>query len=108
MKLKKIKILKNRKIINVKPGSFKSKPVKIDKKGFFLIKTNNKTKNIYVGFVNNKFELTHEFISKSPVDLRRCIVRACMITEPSHTAYLGAEIEKAYYCIKHKKKYVQS
>ena len=100
-------VLKNRKRINIKPGTFYNKPIKLDSTGFFLIKINQKTKKIHVGFCTYQYNVTHEFISTSGFDLMKYIIKHGFVTDLDHAAYLGFQLQKAFNAIKNHKDYVQ-
>src|SRR3989344_4676261 len=107
MEHKPITVLKNRKKISIKPGTFYNKPIKLDKTGFFLIKIDKRTKKIHVGFCTYKCKVTHEFISKSAFDLMKYIIKHGFVTDLDHAAYLGFQLQKAFNAIKNNKEYVQ-
>ena len=102
---KKIKVLKNREKIFA--PDYCKRPMKLDKKGFFLIKIDEEEGTINVGWCNYDYEVTHEFISKNAQDLYKCVLEKGLIDDPRHAAYLGYEVAKAEEALKNKKRYVQ-
>ncbi|MFC1768279.1 DUF4346 domain-containing protein [Nanoarchaeota archaeon] len=78
-----------------------------DKKGYFLIRVNRKTKEIDVGFVTKNHKLTTHIIGKKADLLMDAIIKERLVSNYSHAAYLGRELYKAEVALKSTKRYLQ-
>jgi len=80
-----------------------------DPDGFFVISAGDEiTAEHYLNAVKNgQHFLNCTVKGKSAGDIYRTIMRLGLISRLEHAAYLGQELEKAEYCIRNKKKYVQ-
>lgn len=109
--------IKNLKIKNLKPDTKNAIKIKgeyhrykdweQDPKGYFLIKINKKKKIIEVGYCkkNNVIEII--VYGKTPQEIYYTIIKKGLISRLDHAAYLGKELQKAYYALKYNKEYVQ-
>lgn len=80
----------------------------IDKKGYFLIKLDRKSKNIEVAFCNEKNKIVLKVIGKKPIDIYQTILnKEKLDIRKDHAAYLGRELQKAYTALKFNIDYVQ-
>ena len=81
---------------------------KMDPKGYFLIKIDQKDAVIRVGyctFPDNK--LRAEITGKTALDIINTLIRHEMISSLQHAADMGIELFKAQLALKHNLKYVQ-
>ena len=72
--------------------------------GYFLVKIENG--EICIGYVDENHQLNIEFRGTDPEKLTKEIVRRDFLN-PSHTAYIGAEIILAHQCLETGAEYVQ-
>jgi len=72
--------------------------------GYFLVKIEDG--QICIGYVDGKHELNIEFRGTDPEKLTKEIVRRDFLN-PSHTAYIAAEIILAHQCLIDGTEYVQ-
>ena len=80
----------------------------IDKKGYFLIKLDRRSKNIEVAFCNEKNKIVLKVIGKKPIDIYQTILnKEKLDIREDHAAYLGRELQKAYTALKFNIDYVQ-
>jgi len=80
----------------------------IDKKGYFLIKLDRKSKNIEVALCNEKNKIVLKVIGKKPIDIYQTILnKEKLDIRKDHAAYLGRELQKAYTALKFNIDYVQ-
>ena len=100
---KPVYIIKNIKTIKAK--SWDEDDIKLDPKGYFLIRIyNNK---IQTGLVNKKNEMVKIIEGKKAVDILHELIKRKMISRLDHAYYMGLKLERAEYCLKNKKKFVQ-
>ncbi|HLD14983.1 MAG TPA: DUF4346 domain-containing protein [Candidatus Nanoarchaeia archaeon] len=99
------KITYANRIKNIKARKFSGKDLKLDKKGFFLIKLEGN--HIKVAFCTYNFKITKVITSNNAQDLYKEIIKRNIVSSLQHAAYLGYELEKAEYALKHKQKYIQ-
>ena len=80
----------------------------IDKKGYFLIKLDRKSRNIEVSFCNEKNKIVLKVIGRKPIDIYQTILnKEKLDIRKDHAAYLGRELQKAYTALKFNIDYVQ-
>ena len=80
----------------------------LDKSGYFLIRLNRDNKNIEVAFCNEKNKVTLKVTGNKPIDIYQTIINKEKIDiRKDHAAYLGRELQKAYFALKHNLEYVQ-
>ena len=80
--------------------------IKLDRKGYFLIKAEGKY--IYAGQVNKKNQMFRIIKGKNAEDIYNEIIKRKWISRMEHAAYLGSELKKAELFLNKKiKKYVQ-
>jgi tetrahydromethanopterin S-methyltransferase subunit A len=96
-----------RKIDKKIAASHTPKDFKLDRKGYFLIKTDEKKKTIHAGFVNHKHILKTEINGRTAEEIYNTIIRKKLISSMQHAAYLGAELAKAEIALKKGEKYIQ-
>lgn len=84
-----------------------SKDFVLDPAGYFLIRIDEKQKQIEVGFCSERNKVEVKVIGKHPTEIYHTIAQLHLITRMEHASYLGRELHKAYLALKHKKKYVQ-
>ena len=100
---KPVYIVKN--IKTVKAKSWNEDNINLDPKGYFLIRIyKNK---IQAGLVNKKNEMTTIIEGKKAVDVLHEMIKRKMISRLDHAYYMGIKLERAEYCLKNKKKFVQ-
>ena len=96
-----IKISPKRKIILTDNLKFHWKR---DKKGYFLVKIENK--KIHCGFVNNNSEMVIEFTGKNPDKIIKEIAKR-KLCDLEHMGYIASELTIAENCLNKGKKYIQ-
>jgi len=80
----------------------------LDKKGYFLIRIDRKSKNIEVGFCNEKNKIILVVVGKKPTDVYFTLLNKEKIDiRNDHAAYIGRELQKAYIALKENIKYIQ-
>ena len=79
----------------------------MDKKGYFLIRTNEKTMEIEVAFCPELNKITVKVVGKKPLEIYQTIIKQGLVSRLDHAAYLGRELQKAYIALKRKVLYVQ-
>ena len=80
----------------------------IDPKGYFLIRLDRKNKNIEVGFCNERNKVILKVTGKKPIDIYQTILNKEKIPiRKDHAAYLGRELQNAYFALKHNLEYIQ-
>lgn len=109
---------KNEDIVSVKVNEDKIKEIMaryddtkefvIDPKGYFLIRLDRKNKNIEVGFCNEKNKVILKITGKKPIDIYQTILnKEKLRVRKDHAAYLGRELQNAYFALKYNLEYVQ-
>ena len=93
------------KIEKIKARKFFEKDLKLDKKGFFLIKLEGN--HIKVAFCTYNFKITKIITGKNAQDLYKEIMKRRLVESLEHAAYLGYELAKAEHCLRHKTRYTQ-
>jgi len=83
------------------------KDFETDPKGYFLIRVNQKKKQIEVGFCGELNKVSVTIIGKTPLELYQTIIKQGLITRLDHAAYLGRELQKAYISLQKGIPYVQ-
>ncbi len=84
----------------------------MDKKGYFLIRIDEKMKKLEVGYCTSlpkkgKHAIKFKITGKTPQEVYFTIAKTGMVSRFDHAAYLGKELEKAYIAIQLGLKYVQ-
>ncbi len=80
----------------------------IDPAGYFLIKTNLKTKDIEVGFCRESNIVALKVIGKNPLEIYQTIInKEKLELRRDHYAYLGRELQKAHIALQQNIEYVQ-
>ena len=109
---------KNEDIVSVKVNEDKVKDIiaryddakefVIDPKGYFLIRLDRKNNNIEVGFCNEKNKVILKITGKKPIDIYQTILnKEKLPLRKDHAAYLGRELQNAYFALKYNLEYVQ-
>ena len=105
------KLVKRRSAVHAKVLTAKyddSTEFKIDNKGYFLIRVNERTSRIEVAFCNKDHEIILKVIGKKPIDIYQTILNKEKVPiRKDHAAYLGRELQKAYFAIKKGLNYIQ-
>jgi dihydropteroate synthase len=83
----------------------KIKDWKMDPKGYFLIKIENK--EIVVGYCKKHKKIESKIIGKSAIEIVNTIISNNMVSTIQHAADLGIELCKAEIALKNNLKYVQ-
>ena len=96
-----VEISPSRKIIFTDKLKF---PWRKDKKGYFLVKIENK--KIHCGFVNNRNKMIFEFIGKNPDKMMKEIAKR-KLCDMEHMGYIASELIIAENCLKNGKGYIQ-
>ncbi len=84
-----------------------SKEFALDPKGYFLIRVNNETKKIEVGFCERGNVIEIKISGNTPLEIYQTAIKHGLITRLDHAAYLGCELQKAYIALKKNIGYVQ-
>ncbi len=84
-----------------------SKDFKLDENGYFLIRVDRKNKNIEVAFCKGKNIVELKVVGKKPIEIYHTIINQKIISQPSHAAYLGRELQKAYIALDKSIEYIQ-
>ena len=100
---KPVYIIKNIKTIKAK--SWNEDNIKLDPKGYFLIRLYEG--KIQAGLVNKKNEMVKIIEGKKAVDILHEIIKRKMISRLDHAYYMGMKLERAEHCLKNKKKFIQ-
>src|SRR3989344_5494546 len=79
----------------------------MDTKGYFLIRTNEKTKEIEVAFCPELNKITVKVTGKKPLEIYQTIIKEGLLSRLDHAAYLGRELQKAYLALQKSLPYVQ-
>jgi tetrahydromethanopterin S-methyltransferase subunit A len=79
----------------------------LDPKGYFLIRINRDTKEIEVGQCKEDNKVQIKFKGTDPESLMYKIIDMGFVSRFDHAAYLGKELEKAYFAIKYSLEYEQ-
>jgi len=80
----------------------------LDPKGYFLIRIDQTSKSIEVGFCNERNNIVLKVVGKKPIDIYQTIInKVGLDIRKDHCAYLGRELQKAYIAIQKNIKYVQ-
>ncbi|MAF99522.1 MAG: hypothetical protein CMH61_02820 [Nanoarchaeota archaeon] len=105
------KLVKKRSAVNAKIVNAKyddNTEFKIDRKGYFLIRVNERTSRIEVAFCNKDHEITLKVIGKKPIDIYHTILNKEKVPiRKDHAAYLGRELQKAYFALSKGLNYIQ-
>ena len=84
-----------------------SKEFALDPKGYFLIRVNQETKNIEVGFCEKGNVIEIKISGTNPQEIYQTAIKHNLITRLDHAAYLGSELQKAFIALKKGIEYVQ-
>ncbi len=84
-----------------------NKEFKLDEKGYFLIRLDRKNKNIEVAFCKSKNIIEVKITGKTPVEIYTTIIKENLISNITHAAYLGRELQKAYIALQNNIAYIQ-
>lgn len=87
-------------------SNFKQK-WQLDPKGYFLINTNKKTQTIDVGHCIKDNEILRIIKGKTPEEIMYKIIDCKLLSLLDHAAYLGKELQKAYFALKYNCEYCQ-
>ncbi len=85
----------------------KPKRIKLDKKGYFVIIPSFANKTITVEFYNYHNELLNVIEGGDVPSIYSTIIEKELISELTHAAYIGKELEKAKWCMDYNIKYIQ-
>ncbi len=84
------------------------KEFQMDPEGYFLIKTNPKTKDIEVGFCREPNKVALKVTGKKPIEIYQTIINKERLSiRKDHCAYLGRELQKAYLALQLGLEYIQ-
>ena len=78
-----------------------------DSKGYFLIRINQSTKKIEVGYCKQNNVILQKFSGNTSKELCQAVIKANLISRLDHAAYLGRETHKAEIALKLEKPCVQ-
>ena len=79
----------------------------LDKKGFFVILPEKHKHKIFVEYYANSGQLLQTIVGNDAASLYYTIIESGFISKLDHAAYLGRELTKAEYLLKHNIPYVQ-
>jgi tetrahydromethanopterin S-methyltransferase subunit A len=79
----------------------------LDKKGFFVILPEKHKHKIFVEYYANSGQLLQTIVGNDAASLYYTIIESGFISKLDHAAYLGRELTKAEYLLKHDIPYVQ-
>ena len=79
----------------------------MDTKGYFLIRTNEKTNEIEVAFCPELNVIRVKIIGKKPLEIYQTVIKQGLVSRLDHAAYLGRELQKAYIALQKKTSYIQ-
>lgn len=79
----------------------------LDKKGFFIILSQQKENKIYVEYYANSGQLLHTIVGTDAPRIYNTIIEKGFISKLDHAAYLGKELIKAEYNLKYDIPYIQ-
>ena len=80
----------------------------IDKTGYFLIRLDKENKNIEVGFCKENNKICLKVMGKKPIEIYQQIInKEKLDIRKDHCAYLGRELQKAYFALHNDLEYVQ-
>jgi tetrahydromethanopterin S-methyltransferase subunit A len=111
-----IYLLKNNHKLSGKSANFHSKKsivakkpkrLVLDKKGFFVILPQKPENKIYVECYANSGELLQTIVGTDPASIYYTIIENNFISKLDHAAYLGKELTKAEFFLKHNIPYHQ-
>ena len=88
-------------------ATYDSKEWIYDSKGYFLIRINQSTNKIEVGYCKQNNVILQKFSGNTSKELCQAIIKAGLISRLDHAAYLGRETHKAEIALKLEKPYVQ-
>jgi dihydropteroate synthase len=78
-----------------------------DSKSYILIEILPEKKELRAHIYTPNKEYQQSIIGSNPQEIYYTIIRENFISSLYHSAYLGSELEKAYYCLLHNKEYIQ-
>mgnify|MGYP001579391704 CR=1 FL=1 len=84
-----------------------AKEFTMDENGYFLIRINEKTKEIEVAFCQELNKIMMKVVGKKPLEMYQTIIKQGLVSRLDHAAYLGRELQKAYIALKKHIPYVQ-
>ena len=87
-------------------NGFKQKWV-LDPKGYFLIRVNKENQLLEVGHCTVENKLIKVFHGSVPEEIMYKVIEENCISLLDHAAYLGKELQKAYFAMKNDLNYVQ-
>ncbi len=79
----------------------------LDENGYFKLYVNHYNNEIYVLFYTNAHSLIHTFIGNDAEALSKKIISQNLTRDFDHLNYLGRELNKAEFCLKTGKPYIQ-
>ena len=87
-------------------SNFKKKWI-LDPKGYFLIRINKEKQTIEVGHCKKNNQVLTIITGKNPEEIMYKIIDCGFVSSLDHAAYLGKELQKAYFALKFGLEYVQ-
>ena len=98
----------------IKSNYDKIKDWKMDPKGYFLIKVDNKDKLLRVGYCkileqknSSSHEMVAEITGKSAIEIINTLIREKFISSLQHAGDMGIELCKAELALKYNLEYIQ-
>ncbi|MBT4538862.1 DUF4346 domain-containing protein [Candidatus Woesearchaeota archaeon] len=79
----------------------------LDPKGYFLIRINEEEERLEVGYCTSDNKLVGVIIGNEPEEIMYKTIELKWISVLDHAAYLGKELQKAYFAMKKGFKYTQ-
>jgi dihydropteroate synthase len=93
--------------INILRASYSKNEWSQDPKSYLLIEIIPEKKELRAHIYTTNKTYQQSIIGSNPQEIYYTIIRENLISSLYHSAYLGSELEKAYYCLLHNIEYVQ-
>lgn len=78
-----------------------------DPKGYFLIRINKKSNTIEVAHCLKNNQVLRVIMGRNPEEIMYKIIEQGYVSLLDHAAYLGKELQKAYFALKYNCEYIQ-
>ena len=101
------KAVESKDCIKIKGEYHPYKDFFMDEKGYVLIRINKDKKLIELGFCKKNNEIEIIISGKTPQEIYNVVCKKNLLSRNDHYAYLGKELQKAYYALENDLEYVQ-
>jgi dihydropteroate synthase len=91
----------------IEAGYDRIKDFKIDPRGYFLIKVDSKSNQIFAGFCDHDNVMQKEVVGKTAIEIINTIVREKLVSSLQHAGDLGIELYKAELALRDRLEYAQ-